>query len=76
MRLTDKVAIITGGGSGFGEVTGHLFAREGAAVMLADIDGPRPEQLRSPLPLKVGVQPGLKPMSPLVQVLTQWFVQP
>src|SRR5437868_2390344 len=39
MRLTDKVAIITGGGSGFGEVTGHLFAREGAAVMLADIDG-------------------------------------
>src|SRR5438270_472223 len=39
MRLIDKVAIITGGGSGFGEVTGHLFAREGAAVMLADIDG-------------------------------------
>jgi NAD(P)-dependent dehydrogenase (short-subunit alcohol dehydrogenase family) len=38
MRLKDKVAIITGGGSGFGEVTGHLFAREGAAVMLADIN--------------------------------------
>jgi NAD(P)-dependent dehydrogenase (short-subunit alcohol dehydrogenase family) len=39
MRLKEKVAIITGGGSGFGEVTGHLFAREGAAVMLADING-------------------------------------
>jgi meso-butanediol dehydrogenase / (S,S)-butanediol dehydrogenase / diacetyl reductase len=38
MRLKEKVAIITGGGSGFGEVTGHLFAREGAAVMLADIN--------------------------------------
>ncbi len=38
MRLKDKVAIITGGGSGFGEVTGRLFAREGAAVMLADIN--------------------------------------
>jgi NAD(P)-dependent dehydrogenase (short-subunit alcohol dehydrogenase family) len=38
MRLKDKVAIITGGGSGFGEVTGHLFAREGAAIMLADIN--------------------------------------
>jgi NAD(P)-dependent dehydrogenase (short-subunit alcohol dehydrogenase family) len=38
MRLKDKVAIITGGGSGFGEVTGHLFAQEGAAVMLADIN--------------------------------------
>src|SRR6202521_5240415 len=40
MRLTDKVAIITGGGSGFGEVTARLFASEGAAVMLADINGP------------------------------------
>lgn len=39
MRLKEKVAIITGGGSGFGEVTGHLFASEGAAVMLADING-------------------------------------
>ncbi|GAC1393909.1 MAG: SDR family oxidoreductase [Ktedonobacteraceae bacterium] len=39
MRLKDKVAIITGGGSGFGEVTGHLFASEGAAVMIADING-------------------------------------
>jgi meso-butanediol dehydrogenase / (S,S)-butanediol dehydrogenase / diacetyl reductase len=38
MRLKDKVAIITGGGSGFGEVTGRLFAREGAAVMLADLN--------------------------------------
>lgn len=38
MRLKDKVAIITGGGSGFGEVTGHLFANEGAAVMLADVN--------------------------------------
>ncbi len=39
MRLKEKVAIITGGGSGFGEVTARLFAREGAAVMLADING-------------------------------------
>jgi meso-butanediol dehydrogenase/(S,S)-butanediol dehydrogenase/diacetyl reductase len=39
MRLKDKVAIITGGGSGFGKVTAGLFAREGAAVMLADING-------------------------------------
>ena len=38
MRLKDKVAIITGGGSGFGEVTARLFSHEGAAVMLADIN--------------------------------------
>lgn len=39
MRLADKVALITGGGSGFGEATAHLFAAEGAAVVLADLDG-------------------------------------
>jgi NAD(P)-dependent dehydrogenase (short-subunit alcohol dehydrogenase family) len=38
MRLAEKVAIITGGGSGFGEATARLFAREGSAVMLADIN--------------------------------------
>ena len=40
MRLKDKVAIITGAGSGIGEVTTRLFASEGAAVMIADINGP------------------------------------
>lgn len=39
MRLKDKVTIITGAGSGFGEVTARLFASEGAAVMLADLNG-------------------------------------
>jgi len=33
-RLKDKVAIITGGNSGIGETTGHVFAREGAKVIL------------------------------------------
>lgn len=34
MRLADKTAIITGAGSGIGEVTAKLFAKEGAAVVL------------------------------------------
>ena len=37
MRLKDKVAIISGGAHGMGECEARLFAREGAAVVIADI---------------------------------------
>jgi NAD(P)-dependent dehydrogenase (short-subunit alcohol dehydrogenase family) len=36
MKLADKVAIITGGGSGIGRATALLFAQEGAQVVVAD----------------------------------------
>ena len=36
--LKDKVAIVTGGGSGIGRATALLFGREGARVVVADID--------------------------------------
>ena len=38
MRLKDKVSLITGAASGIGAATARTFAREGAAVMVADIN--------------------------------------
>src|SRR5215217_1652700 len=39
--LDGKVAIITGAGGGLGEAYAKLFAREGAAVVVNDLGGPR-----------------------------------
>lgn len=39
MRIKDKVAIITGAGSGFGEGIAKRFAAEGAKVIVADLNG-------------------------------------
>ncbi|HYC00157.1 MAG TPA: glucose 1-dehydrogenase [Candidatus Limnocylindrales bacterium] len=44
-RLEGKVAVITGGASGIGEATARLFAREGARLVVADVNDERGQRL-------------------------------
>jgi NAD(P)-dependent dehydrogenase (short-subunit alcohol dehydrogenase family) len=44
-ELSGKVAIVTGGASGLGRATVELFLKEGARVVIADVDTARGEDL-------------------------------
>jgi 3-oxoacyl-[acyl-carrier protein] reductase len=50
MRLKDKVAIVTGAASGFGEGIAEFFADEGAAVVVADVSEDKGKAVASSLP--------------------------
>lgn len=43
-RVAGKVAFVTGAGTGIGRATAILFAREGAKVVIADINAPSGEE--------------------------------
>jgi NAD(P)-dependent dehydrogenase (short-subunit alcohol dehydrogenase family) len=49
MRLEGKVAIVTGGAHGMGKSTCEIFAREGASVVIADLDDQAGQELAQQL---------------------------
>ena len=55
-RLDGKVAIVTGAGSGIGEATARLMAREGASVVLADLNRAEAERVASELEAAVAIE--------------------
>lgn len=50
MRLQGKTAIITGGAQGFGAGIAQVFAREGARVLVTDINADGAEKMAASLP--------------------------
>jgi NAD(P)-dependent dehydrogenase (short-subunit alcohol dehydrogenase family) len=53
-RVKDKVAIVTGGGGGLGRAEARLLAKEGAAVVVSDLD----EQAAEAVAKKIGAEGG------------------
>jgi len=43
--LNNQVAVITGSGQGIGEATAYLFAKEGAKVVVTDLDGEKAKRV-------------------------------
>ncbi|WP_186258060.1 SDR family oxidoreductase [Burkholderia gladioli] len=54
MRLAGKTAIVTGGGSGFGEGIAKTYAREGANVVVNDLKGAAAERVASEIAVAGG----------------------
>ncbi|QNK55044.1 SDR family NAD(P)-dependent oxidoreductase [Paenibacillus sp. PAMC21692] len=59
MLANNKVCLITGGGSGIGEVTAIRLAEEGATVIVADMDGESGERVAQAIAGKTGRSPAV-----------------
>jgi 3-oxoacyl-[acyl-carrier protein] reductase len=55
LKLQNKVVLITGAGSGIGRATSLLFAKEGAKVVVTDVDISKAEETRSQIAQSGGI---------------------
>jgi 3-oxoacyl-[acyl-carrier protein] reductase len=80
MKLADRVAVITGAGSGIGQATAVLFAREGARVAVVDVHERAAKQTAQEieraggqaLALRADVSQGPDNQAVVEQVLARW----
>src|SRR4051794_21164305 len=68
-RLEGKVVIVTGAGSGVGEATARMMAREGASVVVADINGSAAKRVASELPAAVVAQVDVSDESSVIRMV-------
>lgn len=68
-RLEGKVAIVTVAGSGIGEAAARLMAREGASVVVADINGEAAERVAAELGRAVAAAVDVSEESSVVRMI-------
>lgn len=54
-RFVDRIVFVTGGGSGIGAAAARLFAAEGAAVAVADVNAEAAEEVAASLPRAIAL---------------------
>ena len=75
MRLEGKVAVITGAASGIGLATARLFAREGALLLLGDVDEKAGQRAADEIG-EAGGEAAFVRTSPRAQTCIGWWREP
>jgi 3(or 17)beta-hydroxysteroid dehydrogenase len=70
-RVKDKVAIVTGGGSGLGRADAERLSQEGARVVVTDIDRAAAERAAAEIPNAIGICHDVRDEAGWIDVIAQ-----